>query len=263
MSALRALRAAAHVLVSTAVAALATAALGQTAPADPQAAAPPAALAANTASEAEAGDIVVTARGVDPARVAERLRRAVEAYRESRARNAPAGQLYFRVLAHDAADLAALQLSLRSDDRVVPLTLDDAGRFTIPDDFPVAHSWELQTGNGPSSFAFRPLLLSPGTTVADRRLGDLRLQCRVAAAVAQDSMPLLQRAAFGAMGGCSSSSIQFNLRSEQPLAGATIAGPGVTGGSMALTVSATGRSVAMPIANNDMGDEARLTLTYR
>ena len=207
------------------------------------------------------GDIVVTARGVDASRTGERLRRALLVHQQGRENFGPASILYFQIIPMGGAKVSDYTLSINTDDGEEALIADALGRVTIPPTLPVGEHWRLNTGNGPSQVAFRPLILSPGFDLSHRRIGDLRLQCRVFLSAMSETMSAISRAAFNAAGGCSGSLFRFNLSSPQSVDAATLEQAGSE--SQALVITPSGRSVQIPINHDEISNDAEVRLTFR
>jgi hypothetical protein len=207
------------------------------------------------------GDIVVTARSADVARTGERLRRAVQIYQQGRESFGPAAVLYFQIVPVGDAKISDYTLSISAHDIEVDLVADALGRVTIPSDLPLSEHWRLNVGNGPSQVAFRPLILSPGFDLSHRRIGDLRLQCRVFLSAMSDTMSVISRAAFNAAGGCSGSLFRFNLSSPQSVDAAILEQAGSE--AQALVITPSGRSVQIPINHDEISNDAEVRLTFR
>lgn len=207
------------------------------------------------------GDIVVTARGVDASRTGERLRRALQVHQQGRENFAPAAILYFQIIPMGGTKVSDYTLSIDTNDGEEVLIADALGRVTIPPALPMDKHWRLNTGNGPSQVAFRPLILSPGFDLSHRRIGDLRLQCRVFLSAMSEAMSAISRAAFNAAGGCSGSLFRFNLSSPQSVDTAILEQAGSEG--QALVITPSGRSVQIPINRDEISNDAEVRLTFR
>ena len=233
----------------------------------------PSALAAQVGSssgvaidaEAEGSDdiVVVGDNGGSYRLTGDSLRDAARAYREHRATFAPNAQLYFAVEAGDGGTLDGLTLYLRARERsadgsrtIVDLPLDERGRFILPMDVMASGDWDLRANRSRGGIRIRPLVLSPGSEIADRRFGDMRLQCRVSVAFARLSLPI--RLLAGAVGPCSSSSVQLYTRVPRPLSTVTI-----TDYAEPIDVRPDGLSYHVPLQDERIGNEARLQHVYR
>ncbi len=145
--------------------------------------------------------------------------------------------------------------------RQLPVTIDGDGRVvfaTLP-----AGRWFLTAPAQSQGMHLRPIVLSSGTSVEDRRLGNLRAQCRVMVAMAKADASLLAMPLIGmfdAIGGCASKRFGFYHLVEHPLASATATGAGVT---RTLRLSAKSTSYEAPLSDRTLPNEARVRLTYR
>ncbi|KQN34876.1 hypothetical protein ASG37_16380 [Sphingomonas sp. Leaf407] len=212
------------------------------------------------AQETDGPDIVVTAPGKPLQVDAKLLRIAQRRLAKDRAALAPAATLRFelwrggqRVAANDLA------LVLTDGTRQLPVTVDSDGRFALPA-IPEGR-WFLRGGTAAQALSLRPLILSPGTGIEDRRLGDLRAQCQVAVAMGKAQASILALPLIGVFdlaGGCASSRFNFYHRVERPLASAVADAPG---GPVALPLRT--QSYRPPLADRTFGNETRILLSYR
>lgn len=216
-------------------------------------------------AEAEGSDdiVVVGDNGGAYRLTGDSLRDAARAYREHRATFAPDATLYFAVEAGDGGTLDGLALYLRARNRsddgsraIVDLPLDERGRFVLPPEIAASGDWDLRANRSRGGIRIRPLVLSTGSSIPDRRFGDMRLQCRVSVAFARLSLPI--RLLAGAIGPCSSSHVQLYTRAPQPLSAVTI-----TDYAALIDVRPDGQSYHVPLQDESIGNEARLRHIYR
>lgn len=213
-------------------------------------------------AEPDGPDIVVIAG--KPLRVdAKLLRAAQRRFAEDRPSYAPQGTLRFE-LWRGADRISAAGVGLALTDgagRQLPVTIDADGRVafaTLP-----AGRWFLTAPAQSQGMRLRPIVLSSGTSVEDRRLGDLRAQCRVAVSMAKADASLLAMPLIGmfdAIGGCASKRFGFYHMVEHPLASAMATGAGVT---RTLRLSAKRTSYEAPLSDRTLSNEARVRLAYR
>jgi hypothetical protein len=213
-------------------------------------------------SEPDGPDIVVVAG--KPLRVdAKLLRAAQRRFAEDRPGYAPQGTLRFE-LWRGPNRISANGVGLSLTDgagRQLPVTIDGDGRVefaTLP-----AGRWFLTAPAQAQAMHLRPIVLSSGTSVEDRRLGDLRAECRVMVSMAKAdaswlAMPLI--GVFDAIGGCLSKRFGFYHLVEHPLASATASGGGVT---RTLRLSAKRTSYEAPLSDRMLTNDARVRLAYR
>lgn len=230
-------------------------------PADP-APAPSAITAAEDSASND--DIVVIGDSGNSFRLtADSLRDAVRAFNEHRERFAPAATLYFLVEAGDGGSLDGVNLYLRArrrdaegDRAYIDLPLDADNRITLPLEQVASGDWELRANRARGGIRMRPQILSPGSAIADRRFGDMRLQCRVAIAFARLGLPV--RLLAGAVGPCGSSAVSLVTRAPQPISAVTISDYATP-----IEIRADGISFVVPLQDDSISNEARLRLTYR
>ena len=214
-----------------------------------------------TSEAADSGEILVVADNGGETRLsADSLRDAARAFNRYKPTYAPNATLYFTVLA-PAPDLHLyLQRQERDSEGLRPritLALDGEGRFVLP----VAtildgSNWVLKSARASDHVRIRPIPLSPGSSVGNRRFGDLRLACRVAIAFERLALPL--RGLVGMVGPCTSSRFSLYMSSPRAIASASL--DGYTG---PLAIRSDGMSVYAPLHDRNISNEARYHITYR
>ncbi|MDJ0278465.1 hypothetical protein QLH51_16840 [Sphingomonas sp. 2R-10] len=215
------------------------------------------------ASDTGGAEIVVT--GHRPMRVDAKILRAAQArFAEDRIELSPQGVLQFELwrgnkrVRADGVKLALMDAAGRE----IPVTIDGNGRIAFA---PVPKGrWFLTAPAQASDLSLRPIILSSGTRIDDRRLGDLRLQCRVMVSMAKAKASLLAMPLIGmfdAIGGCASKRFGFYHRTEQSLAGAVAVAPGGT--PKVLPMSATRDAYLPPLSDRTMDNETRIRTTYQ
>ncbi len=210
------------------------------------------------AQESAPDEIVVTALGKPMRLDAKILRVAERRFAEDRSAYAPAGVLRFE-LWRGGKRLPATDLPLTLNDgtRSIAVAVDGAGRIALPA-IP-AGRWYLLGPASAQPITLRPIILSQGTGEADRRLGDLRAQCRVAVAMGKAQASILALPLVGIFdlaGGCASRRFQFFLRVDRPLTSATV-------GDQPLKISPKALSYNAPLGDRALTNEARIHLSYR
>lgn len=204
---------------------------------------------------ADGEDIIVTGMGASGYRLtADQLRDAVRAFQRHRATFAPQASLRWRIIPATEAD--GLEIRLVSGTERIELPIDAAGEFALPADRILSGSWRLQTNAGRRQIRIRPQTFSPGGSDANFRMGDARLMCRVYWAFANNSFSVIQRAMFGAVGGCGSRRVSIWYRSEQAIASASV-------GTTALGVRQDGSAFNPPLHDRSIANDTRIRLTYR
>ncbi len=114
------------------------------------------------------------------------LEAAERVFAKDRARFAPAARLLWQVTLDGDETLGPLVLGLIGSARQVALGPDSAGRFVLPERA-AGESWKMLVGNRSRTvLSVLPVVVSPGYEGTARRLGDLRLECRVAWALLAD-----------------------------------------------------------------------------
>lgn len=199
-------------------------------------------------------EIVVTAPNDLFAVPVSKLLKAVNAFGKDHARLAPQGLLWFELSPRDPAKWDGLAATLTNGATTIPVALDRNGRFQLP---PLpAGDWTLRANRRGSSLAFRALVRTPGFDDDRRRLGDMRLHCRVNWAVQSDRFSFVQRAGFGMIGGCDTSRIAFFFRERRSIAAAALRGK-------PLPIGKEGHSFYAPIGMKALGNDEIIGLTFR
>jgi len=191
---------------------------------------------------------------------------------------APAAErLRFRLMARkNDASTEPLALRLVGDGGFkLPIAFNADGRFTVPrvDAAEDADS-ELELNRKRRSYRTKPDIHTPGLPANARRLGDLRLECKVSIAMAKAEIPtfwvltinafLMRTDWCGFFGDQEDTRFEgasrkaaFDYRAERPLAQALL----IEGNRSAL-LEVKGDTFEVPIGNATWGDEARIELTY-
>ncbi|CAH0279555.1 hypothetical protein SRABI118_03735 [Massilia sp. Bi118] len=180
---------------------------------------------------------------------------------------APAAPLRFRVLGADGKPVATadgLALRLASDDGSTPVAIDAAGLVDIARSqaaYDADAYFILNQKRG--RFSARPEIRTPGLPDNVRRLGDLRLECRVSVAIAKDQIPFLARAAINTMmlstDWCGKKDMNASFPAGRELEGAVISHGGR---SAELELESHRDSYMAPLGNPAWPDDALITLKY-
>ncbi|HZF43883.1 MAG TPA: hypothetical protein VEZ48_10790 [Sphingomonadaceae bacterium] len=214
------------------------------------------ALTLLAAQPAEAPEIVVTA----PCHLkARQLLPALRAYRKGRGARAPGSTLFFETdPAAARGGVTPAMLRIHSGGMTRPVPADSAGRFVLPADPPD----DLQI-TGPchdGTLAISPLVMSPGTDAADRRLGDLRLQCAVGWAMAKQALAETTGVFMRVLGECAGTRNALANSSARPIAEAVVTHGSVT---RPLPVREGGFGYSVPLGDKRLPDAARVRFRFR
>lgn len=201
-------------------------------------------------------EIVVTA---PCALAARQLRPALGVFRRGRATRAPDSVLFFETdpaARRDGATVAALRF--RAGARAARVAADAQGRFVLPASLP--DDWQVTGPCHDGVLAISPLVMSPGTNEADRRLGDLRLQCDVGWEIAKQAIAAAAGAFTRVTGECKSSLGAIHAAGARPIdAAAVIAGAA----TRPVRVSADGLRYSVPLGDKRLPDAARVRFRFR
>lgn len=195
------------------------------------------------------------------------MARGLDAWEQKRAL-APGASLRFELLSQDGR-LAApegLQLRIAGEDGAgnpvdIALPLAADGTFVLPRS-QAAHdaNADLVLNRKKGQYRWRPHVRTPGVPENARRLGDLRLECEVSAAVRKEEVPLLLRAGAAATGSlCRLPMVGYIHRSPKRLASATVvAGERKAG----LALVDNGAGYQAPLRDKSWDDEALIVYTF-
>ena len=191
---------------------------------------------------------------------------------------APAvGKLQFRLTRRGKDAMPEpLAVRLAGDDGFrLPLALDAESRFVVPRSAAaLAAKSELELNRKRRAYRIEPDIRTPGLGVHQRRLGDLRLECKVMIAIGKEEMPLwavvlvngiLLRTDWCSFFGDEKSSTyggvskeaNFGYRAERPLSQAVL----IDGNRSAL-LEIEGSAFNVPIGNSTWSDDAIVELTF-
>jgi hypothetical protein len=188
----------------------------------------------------------------------------LDAFDEHRAL-APAAPLRFRLLRPDGEPASAadgLALRLASDDGSVPVPIGADGVLEIARSqaaYDADATFILNRKSG--QFSARADIRTPGLPENVRRLGDLRLECRVTVAIAKDQINFLARAAINTLmlgsDWCGKKDMHVAFPAERELEGATI-----SHGGRSLALELHGKAYMAPIGSPAWPDDALIVLKF-
>ena len=152
--------------------------------------------------------------------------RGLDVWDEQHARLAPQASLRFELWTRDGklAAIDGLQLRLAGNAVDIALPLDQDATFVLPrSQEALADNADLVMNRKKDQFRWRPRINTPGVPANARRMGDLRLECAVRAAVRKEEIPFLYRAGAVAAGGvCKLPMTAFLYRAPQRLVSAVV-----------------------------------------
>lgn len=204
-------------------------------------------------------DAPITVSGSNrPLRIeGKQLEAAVRVFEKDRARFAPASRLLWQVTLDGDEALAPVVLGLVTSTGQAALGPDAAGRFALPPRAP-GEAWRMLVGNRSRTvLSVLPAVVSPGHEGAVRRLGDLRLECRIAWALLADDAVVKARRLPRSPESCGRAEVTVGFRAPGPLAGARLA---EGGRSAAVPLAADGVHYRPPLAEARWSDAATVTL---
>jgi hypothetical protein len=178
---------------------------------------------------------------------------------------APAAPLRFRILRADGTPATAadgLALRLASDDASRPVTVGGDGLLSIERDkaaYDADAAFILNQKKG--RFSAVAEIRTPDLPENVRRLGDLRLECRVMVAIAKDGLNFVTRAAINTLmlgsDWCGKKDMNLSFPVERALDSARL-----SHGGRSITLTLHGQSYMAPVGNRNWPDDALVELTY-
>nr|WP_315251694.1 hypothetical protein [uncultured Duganella sp.] len=161
-----------------------------------------------------------------------------------------------------ADSMEGLAARISGDKSDIPLPLDTEHRFLLPrDETAEDENADIVLNKNKRWFSFSPEVRSAGVPAGMRRLGDIRLECRVLVAIAKNYIPFMLRAMINTLtlstDWCGFKDFKIGVRSDGPVARATLL-DGDT--RVPLTVSKDGKSYSVPIGSKHYGDEVLIEL---
>lgn len=177
---------------------------------------------------------------------------------------APAAMLRFHMMHKDGGTATAadgLVLKLVGDADPVPVPIGPDGVFALERS---QAAWDADASfilNRKSGlFTAHPEVRSPGMPDNVRRLGDLRLECRVTVAIAKQELPLLAKAAINTLlmtgDWCGKKDVRFGYPLATRVTGATL-----RHGERALALEVDEWQYSVPIGDASWPDDALVELS--
>lgn len=191
-----------------------------------------------------------------------RMVRGLDAWEAKRAL-APKADLRFELWGKDGkpADTEGLQLRIAGDTVNIGLPLDGDGTFVLPrSQEAFDEKADLLSNRKKDQVRWRPRVRTPGVPANARRLGDLRLECEVSAAIRKEEIPLFMRAGAVAAGGlCNLPMTGYTYRAPQRLLSATV----VSGERTSrLPLFGKGEGFQAPLRDKSWDDEALIVYGF-
>lgn len=228
----------------------------------------PAALAkqADTAQDdigdsgnADYGAIVVTAnqdgkhivRGSD-------IEEMVEAFNKWRPEYAPNGLLYLQFRPAKDQQIDNVEGQLRRDNEVIDLVFNERGLAFIPVERLGDGKWELSFNQVKGKLRIFPTILSPGTDEENRRIGDMRLQCRVFWGYYNNRVNIVFRGLFDLVGGCTTKRVGAYHPVEKEIETAIIDGKS----EPQKLLEPDKKAYLVPLSDKEIDNDAMLRITY-
>lgn len=164
----------------------------------------------------------------------------------------------------EADDAAPLTVKLEGDDGfVLPLALDADHQVVVPrSEAALDANSEMTLNRKRHAYRIGPHVRTPGLAANVRRLGDLRLECKVTVAIAKEEIGTMLTLTINSLlltrDWCSwfdGKHSRFSFRTPQPLVAAIL-----QEGNRSAALEVDGRSFSVPLFNGTWGDDALIEL---
>ncbi|MYM33253.1 hypothetical protein GTP38_02705 [Duganella sp. FT94W] len=185
----------------------------------------------------------------------------LEAFEDQHALAPNATEVRFRLMLRDKARADAMEgvtVRIVGSQSDIPLPLDESQRFVLPrDETAEEENADIVLNKNKRYFSFWPEVRSAGVPAGMRRLGDIRLECRVLVAIGKNYIPFMLRAMINTLtlstDWCGWKDFKLGVRSDGPVTRATLL-DGET--RVPLAVSKDGKSYNVPVGNKRYADDA-------
>jgi hypothetical protein len=155
-----------------------------------------------------------------------------------------------------------LALRIAGDEQSAPIEIARDGSFSIPRlEWAYDNDAILVLNRKSELFEGRAEIRSPGLPQNVRRLGDLRLECRVTLAIAKSEIPFLARAFITSMlltsDWCGKDKVKLRFRAPDKLAGAALSFRGRTE-----SIQFSGQGYNVPVGDTSWPDDTLIELQF-
>ncbi len=185
------------------------------------------------------------------------IREMVEAFHKWGPKHAPDSALFLQFKPAKGQELAAIEANLQRGKDNIALPIGADGLARLPVEQMGDGKWDLTMNQVKGKLKIFPLVFSPGTSATDRRMGDLRLQCRVFWGFYNNQVNIFLRGLVDMVGGCTSKNLGIYYPADQPLESALFEGK-----DQAQRLSPNKSSYLVELWNTSISDDTRLRLTY-
>jgi hypothetical protein len=153
-----------------------------------------------------------------------------------------------------------LELKIIGAGPAIMLAISDDGRFTVPrSEQAYDDDADIVLNRKKGNLQAKPDIRTPGLPEHVRRLGDLRLECKVSLAIVKKEMSFLARAAVTTLlttsDWCGVKGVQYRFATERPANGATLAFA-----DRKLNLRNDGENFFVPLADPSWPDDALIEL---
>jgi hypothetical protein len=174
---------------------------------------------------------------------------------------APTAPLWFRLVSRSGGlPPGKLEMRIATDDQSEALELGPDGRFQLPRrPWALDGNAELLTNQRRGSARWRPDIRSPDIAPGYRRLGDLRLECKVRWAVERAQVPALMRKVFEIGGNpCLSRSVRVDFFSDELIGRVVVETPAGDRPLPCNRAASGGREYFPPLNDPSLGNDVLL-----
>lgn len=186
------------------------------------------------------------------------FREMIDAYYKWRGEYAPDGELFLEVRPVKDQELGNVTAQLSRDGETIDLVFDEARLVKLPVERLGDGKWELAFNQVKGKLRVSPAIFSPGTDEINRRVGDLRLQCRVFWGFYNNRVNIVFRGLFDMVGGCTTKRVGAFYPLEREIETAIIDGQS----EPQLLLKPENKSYLVPLADKSIADDTMLRITY-
>lgn len=192
-----------------------------------------------------------------------RMVRGLDAWDEKHAQLAPNASLRFELWNKEGKPALdeGLMLRIAGNEVNIALPLDQDATFVLPrSQEALEDNADLVLNRKKDQYRWRPRVRTPGVPENARRLGDLRMECEVSAAVRKEEIPLLYRAGALAAGGmCNLPMVGYAYRAPRQLRSAVVVSGERKSG---LPLMEDGKVFHAPLRDKSWDNDALIVYTF-
>lgn len=186
------------------------------------------------------------------------FREMLDAYFKWRGKYAPDGELFLQIRPAKGQEIGEVTAQLSRDDDIIDLVFDETRLVKLPAERLGDGKWELAFNQVKGKLRVIPTVFSPGTDQNNRRIGDLRMQCRLWWGFYNNRVNILFRGAFDMIGGCTTKRVGAYYPVEREIETAIIDGQS----EPQPLLKPNNKGYLVPLSDKTISDDAMLRIIY-